>query len=272
LRFDRGIARKSERKHLKLSVVVCSYNQASYLGQALESLVAQRGLSREELEILVMDGGSTDGSAEIIRQFAPHLAAWVSEPDRGQGHALRKGFHRSTGDILGWLCSDDVLEPEAARITLDYFRSHPDVRCVFGDAYLIDERGRVVRPKKEIPFNRFIWRYDYNYLPQPSTFWRRDLYEQVGGVDESLDVCMDGDLWARFAEVTTLHHIRVVLSRMRLQPQQKTQRLHRESVRVQKDIAARYGVRQDRAVTRQAAFVAAKAMRIGWKLATGCYW
>ena len=90
-------------------MVVCSYNQAPFLKQALASLVEQREVAPHEFEIIVIDGGSTDGSREIIRSFEPHLAYWVSEPDRGQSHALRKGFDRATGDIQGWLCSDDVL-------------------------------------------------------------------------------------------------------------------------------------------------------------------
>ena len=212
------------------------------------------------------------GSAEIIRSYEPRLHYWVSERDRGQSHALNKGFGRSTGDIQGWLCSDDVLEPHAARTVLDYFRKHPRVRCFYGDAWLIDEQDRPVKPKKEIPFNWFIWRYDYNYLPQPSTFWRRDLFEEVGGVDESLQVAMDGDLWARFAEVTRLEHQRVYLSRMRLQKEQKTQRLQRESIEAQNRIATRYGVQHERAIRTKAAFLLAKSMRVGWKAATGCYW
>src|ERR1700704_1208740 len=87
---------------LKLSIVVCSYNQAPYLRQALHSLVTQRNVNSAELEILVIDGGSTDGSVEIIREFEKQFAYCVSEPDRGQTHALRKGFDRATGDIQGW--------------------------------------------------------------------------------------------------------------------------------------------------------------------------
>lgn len=253
-------------------MVVCSYNQAPYLRQALASLVAQRGVSRANLELIVIDGGSTDGSVEIIREFEHRLDYWVSERDAGQSDALRKGFRRATGDVQGWLCSDDEMEPDAVSTVLAYFRANPGARWVYGDACLIDENGRVVKAKKEIPFNWFIWLYDYNYVPQPSTFWRTDLYEQTGGIDASLHVCMDGDLWARFAEVARPRHIQAVLSRMRLQPDQKTQKLRDESIRVQNEITMRYGVRHDRVVRRQSAFLLAKAMRVGWKLATGCYW
>jgi hypothetical protein len=257
---------------LKLSIVICSYNQAKFLRQALESVTAQKDVHRDEIEVLVIDGGSTDGSVAIIRSFESRLDYWVSEPDRGQSHALNKGFALSTGDVQGWLCSDDVLELHAARVVLDYFRERRQVRCFYGDAVLIDEQDRLVKAKKEIPFNWFIWRYDYNYIPQPSTFWRRDLYEEVGGLDESLQVSMDGDLWARFAQVTHIEHRRGCLSQMRLQREQKTQRLLAQSIDVQNRIIARYGVRHDRKVQRKAAFLVAKSMRIAWKTATGCYW
>jgi glycosyltransferase involved in cell wall biosynthesis len=256
---------------LKLTVVVCSYNQAPFLRQALESLAAQRDVTRDEFEVIAVDGGSTDGSADIIHEYESGLAWWVSERDRGQSHALNKGFARSSGNIQGWLCSDDVLEPHAARTVLDYFQSHPESRCVYGDAYLIDEQDRIVKSKREIPFNWFIWRYDYNYIPQPSTFWRSDLFQQVGGIDESLRVCMDGDLWARFSEVAAIDHVPTILSRMRLQKDQKTQRLKREGNEVQNQITSRYGVRNDRVIQRKAAFIVAKGMRVGWKAVTGCY-
>ena len=257
---------------MKLSLVVCSYNQARYLRQALSSLVSQREVSRDELELIVIDGGSTDGSVEIIREFEPQLAYWVSEPDHGQTHALRKGFDRATGDVQGWLCSDDELEPDAARTVLDYFGAHPAVRWAYGHANFINEDGRTLRPKKEIPFNWFIWLHDYNYLPQPSTFWRAELYQRIGGLDSSLDMCMDTDLWARFAEVALPKQILATLSRVRVQPEQKTQKFRDRSIREQNAIKSRYTGIRDRLLLRQSAFLLARTTRIGWKLAKGCYW
>ena len=257
---------------MKLSLVVCSYNQARYLRQALASIVGQRGVSRDELELIVIDGGSTDGSIEIIREFEPHLTYWMSEPDQGQTDALRKGFDLATGEVQGWLCSDDELEPDAVRTVLDYFRARPGVYWVYGDACFIDEQGRTLRPKKEIPFNWFIWLHDYNYVPQPSTFWRASLYKQTGGLDVSLNVSMDADLWARFAEVASPKKIPAVLSRVRLQPEQKTQKLKAQGIRERNAIKSRYGVRHDSVVWRQSAFLLARTMRIGWKLSTGRYW
>jgi glycosyltransferase involved in cell wall biosynthesis len=257
---------------MKLSIVVPSYRQARYLPHALASLVNQCGVARDELEILVIDGGSADGSVECIRAVEDRIDYWVSEPDRGQTHALLKGFDRSTGDILGWLCADDTLEPGAVRHVLDHFRDAPKSQFIYGDAQWIDENGRVIRPKKEIPFNWFIWMYDHNYIPQPSAFWRRSLYEEAGGLDESMDLAMDGDLWARFAQRARPVHLRRTLSRIRVHSQQKTQRFHLDSRREQQCVRRSLGAGSDSGFQFAWRRLLAKSWRAGWKLASGCYW
>lgn len=255
----------------RLSIVVPSYQQAPFLRQTLESLVQQQDIRPGELEIIAIDGGSTDGSVEILREFDKYLSYWVSEPDNGQTHALAKGFEHATGDILGWLCSDDLLELRAAREVLDLFQSRPDVRFAFGDAWWIDGDGCVTGPKREIPFNWFIWNYDHNYIPQPSAFWRRELFDAVGGLDEGFDLAMDGDLFARFAERTQPLHVRSYWSRIRRYPQQKTQRLRERSLSELRDISRRHGARIESGPWRLAAFAAAKGLRVTWKLVHGCY-
>jgi len=257
---------------LKLSIVVCSYNQQAYLGSALKSLIAQRNVTPDEFEIIVIDGGSTDGSAEIIRALSPRFAYWVSEPDRGQTHALIKGFQKASGQILGWLCSDDMLEPDTARQVLDYFAGRPEARFIYGDYHCIDDRGRVVSSKREIPFNWFIWSYDHNYIPQPSAFWRKDLYEETGGLDESFDVAMDGDLFARFSVASRPHHVPIYWSRFRLQPDQKTQLQPHEHALAHRRTCSSIGVADFRnPVRRRAAYLMAKTWRVCWKLRNGCY-
>ncbi len=259
-------------KNPLVTIVVPSYQQAPYLRYTLQSLVNQQNLQPGELEIIVMDGGSTDGSVEIIQSFEKHLEYWESERDRGQTHALRKGFARARGEILGWLCSDDLLEPTAIRTVINLFRSHSELQFLYGDTYWIDTTGAIVKWRKEIAFNWFIWKYDHNYIPQPSAFWKRELYEQSGGLDESFDLAMDADLWARFATVAPPRHFRIALSRMRMYPQQKTQRLYGRLRTELRQISSRYGAKFDSEVRAKAAYLMAKSWRIGWKLATGCYW
>jgi glycosyltransferase involved in cell wall biosynthesis len=257
---------------LRLSVVVPSFNQGDFLEETLLSLLHQKGLAPGELEIVVIDGGSTDQSVEIIKRYAHRVDYWVSEPDDGQTDALIKGFGAATGDVLGWLCSDDLLELTAAREVLDYFAQQPEVSFVYGDGCWIDRYGRFLRWKKEIPFNRFIWVHDFNYIPQPSAFWRRDLYLAVGGLRQKFDLAMDADLWARFAALTEPRHLRRVWSKMRSYPEQKNQHLRKQSDQEDAQIRRELGYRSGRHLHRYFLFLLAKSARICWKLATGCYW
>lgn len=256
----------------KMSIVVCSYNQAAFIRETLESLINQQNVTRNELEVIVIDGASSDGSVEIIQSYQDRLSCFVSEPDRGQTHALNKGFALATGDILGWLCSDDLLQPDAVRFVLDYFREHPGVDFIFGDAKVIGRNGEVLKIKKEIPFNWFIWTYgEHNYVQQSSAFWRRSLHEHVDGLDEAFDLVMDGDLWARFAERTQSRHLSKVLSSVRSYPERKSQHMRARAIEEERTICRRYGVDHGRNHTRVLK-AAARLCRIGWKVASGCYW
>jgi len=255
-------------KWSRITIVTPSYNQARFLEATLRSVHDQ---GYPNLEHIVIDGGSTDGSVEILRRFEGKLAYWVSEPDRGQTDALIKGFSRATGEILAWLNSDDLYEPHTLWEVADFFSRHPEVHFVYGDAMWIDINGMVLKPKKEIPFNRFIWLYDHNYIPQPSSFWRREIYEAVGGLDPRFDLAMDADLWIRFAEKTKLVHVRRVWSRMRLYPEQKNQRLRAISDQEDEIIRSRY-LSQESLWLRRAKRLLAKGLRVSWKLVRGCYW
>jgi len=256
----------------KLSIVVCSYNQANFIRETLESLFNQQNLSPGQLEVIVIDGASTDGSREIVAEYKDKLAYFVSEPDNGQTHALNKGFAKATGDIRGWLCSDDLLEPGAVRFVLDFLASHPRIDFIYGDFKVIDENGAFLKLRKEIPFSWFIWAYGgHNYIPQPSAFWRQELHEQAHGLDEAFDLGMDSDLWARFSERTKPHHVNKVLSAVRWYPAAKSQRMRELSVNDHHRVCLRYGVDHSSLRTRLLKVIA-KTCRVSWKLATGCYW
>ena len=252
----------------KITVVTPSYNQAQFLEATLCSIHDQE---YPNLEHIVIDGGSTDGSVETIKRYADRLAYWVSEPDRGQTDALIKGFSRATGDIFAWLNSDDLFMPWTLWEVAEFFLKNPEARFVYGDALWIDIKGHVLKSKKEIPFSWFIWLYDHNYIPQPSSFWRRDLYEEVGGIDPRFDLAMDADLWIRFAKRTKPIHVRRIWSKMRLYPEQKNQRLRHISDREDEVIRSRY-LEAEPVVLRKVKKMMAKGFRVGWKLATGCYW
>ena len=204
---------------LSFSIVTCSYQQGPFIDAAMRSVLDQ---DYGNLEYIVVDGGSTDGSIDTIRRYADRLAYWVSEPDRGQSDALIKGFARARGDIQGWLCSDDLLLPGALKAVAGFFVRHPEACAVYGDALWIDAMGNPLRPKKEPGFHRLAFLFDHNYVPQPSMFWRRSLYERVGGLDTSFHLAMDSDLWERFSCATRIAHLPRYLSCMRYYPEQKT--------------------------------------------------
>jgi glycosyltransferase involved in cell wall biosynthesis len=254
----------------RISLVTCSFQQARFLDATLRSVLAQ---DYPDLDYAVVDGGSTDGSVDIIRKHAEALAWSVSEPDHGQTDALIKGFSKARGDVCGWLCSDDLLLPGALHTVGAFFRDHPDVQAVYGDSIWIDINGRPLRPKREMGFNRFVFLHDYNYIPQPSMFWRRELYERVGGLQRDFDIAMDNDLWEKFSAVTRVAHLPVYLSCMRYYPQQKTA-LNRFKVRgrAEGDLVMRRGSVLARAERlRPLVHAAARLVRLVQKGAAGGY-
>lgn len=252
----------------KITVVTPSYNQGHYLEKTILSVLDQ---SYPNLEFIIIDGASKDNSIDVIKRYSDSLTYWVSEADDGQTDALSKGFSKASGDIQCWLCSDDLLEPGTLEEVATFFQQMPQARVVYGDTTWIDLNGDVIKYRKELPFNRFIFCYEHNFIPQPSTFWKKDLFEEVGGLNPDFNVAMDGDLWARFSSVTTLHHVRRPWSKMRLYPEQKTQRLKERASLEGKMLRERYfGPEPDWSY--QVKKKLAKGWRISWKLAYGCYW
>jgi glycosyltransferase involved in cell wall biosynthesis len=179
----------------KLSVVTPSYNQSQFLEEAIRSVLLQ---GYPNLEYIIIDGGSSDGSLELIRNYEPWLTYWVSEPDRGQSHAINKGIVRSTGDILFWLNSDDLVLPGAFSTVARLFMKRSQVRLVTGQAQVINEDGERIGMLR----SRFSsWREFGSRkctIRQVATFFDRKLFEELGLIDESLDYCMDMDLLLRF--------------------------------------------------------------------------
>jgi len=179
----------------RISIVTPSYNQGQFIEETIRSVLLQ---GYPNLEYIMMDGGSTDRSVEIIRKYEPWLAYWVSKPDDGQSAAIGEGFNRSTGNILAWINSDDrYLTGTFARVAR-FFTTRPKVAFGCGDINSIDvegafiKRAYVVRPWPFITANTGWHRWF-----QQGSFWRRDIYEKVGGVDVSLQFCMDTELFIR---------------------------------------------------------------------------
>jgi GT2 family glycosyltransferase len=179
---------------VSISLVTPSYNQAKYLEETLRSVVSQRDQLHE---YFVFDGGSTDGSADLIRKYAHGIDYWESQKDKGQSDAIHRGFQRATGEIIGWLNSDDVLLPRALAQVRRAFEQHPEWDVVTGYHAAIDGDSRITalhRTGRETPakLRRGIIR-----VCQQTCFFRRRLYESVGGLDLSLHCVMDHELWFR---------------------------------------------------------------------------
>lgn len=180
-----------------ISLVTPSFQQARFLGRTIDSVLNQR---YPKLEYFVQDGASTDGTTEVLRHYGGRLTGWQSAKDGGQSHAINLGFARTTGDIMAWLNSDDLLMPGALHRVAEYFACHPEVDVIYGHRILIDEQDleidRWVLPAHDDEV--LSWA---DFVPQETLFWRRAIWEKVGGqIDESFRFAMDWDLLLRFRD------------------------------------------------------------------------
>jgi glycosyltransferase involved in cell wall biosynthesis len=186
-----------------VSVITPSFNQGAFLDETLRSVLGQ---DYPHVEYIVIDGASTDESVDVIRRYAGRLAYWVSEPDRGQAHAVNKGLVRATGEIIGWVNSDDLLTPGAIGRAVSAFGANQSVDVVYSDFDLLDER-RGVRRVRSRPVTLVSLLRDGNVIPQPAAFVRRRLLDEIGFLDESLYIALDWDLWLRAALHGQLLHL-----------------------------------------------------------------
>jgi len=197
----------------KVSIVTPSFNQAPFLEQTLRSVLEQ---DYPNLEYIVIDGGSTDGSLEIIHKYADRLAYWQSQPDQGQTDAINQGFARASGEILAWLNSDDLLLPGAVSAAVRALHEHPEAAMVYGDALLINAEGKTIGkfPAAQTDYRKL--RRGYVHIPQQASFFRADLWRQVGPLDVSFYFAMDYDLWVRLAALAPLVYVPELWAAFRL--------------------------------------------------------
>ena len=207
----------------KITVITPSYNQGDYIEATIRSVLSQR---YPALEYIVMDGGSTDQTVDILRRYDGRLT-WVSEPDRGQSDALNKGFRCATGDVIAFLNSDDLYEPGALLAVGRYFARHPGVYWLTGRCRNVDHEGNDIRGPITAYKNFWLRSRSYrvlqilNFIAQPATFWRREVYETVGGLDESLHYAMDYDYWMRIGRHYRLATLNRYLASFRIHPTSK---------------------------------------------------
>lgn len=186
---------------MKISIVIISYNQGKFLEETIRSVVEQ---TYQEKEIILIDGGSTDNSINFIKKYAHHFAYWVSEKDNGQSDAIIKGFAKTTGEIITWINSDDVLMPNVLGIVAQTAVKKKNTDAVFfGGQLTIDEFGEIQDKFPSQPMSHFVARSLLPSLPQPGTFFGRKAYFHVGGIDSSFQYGMDKDLFCKlfFADI-----------------------------------------------------------------------
>ncbi len=202
---------------MKLSIVTPSFNQARFIE---ETILSVRRQSYPNIEHIIVDGGSTDGTLEILRKYN-HLI-WISEPDKGQSDALNKGFQRATGDIIGWLNADDTYQQNAVETVLDFFSEHPEVAMVYGYVNIVDENGEVIRTRYSPDFDLGLLIRGGHCYVQPVTFFRRVAFDEVGYLDTSFHEAMDYEFFIRVGQRFQVKRIPKILGNYRTHSQSKT--------------------------------------------------
>jgi glycosyltransferase involved in cell wall biosynthesis len=265
----------------KLSIVTPSFNQGTFIREAVDSVCKQ---SYPNCEHIVMDGGSTDETVASLQELCQNSRAialrWLSEPDRGQAHALNKAFALATGDIIGWLNSDDRYRPGAFHKVMAIFEQHPEIDIIYGDYTLIDVHGSIRRVRREIAFSRFILLYHrVLYIPTTATFFRRRIIDDGNLLDERLHYALDFDFFLRLSAAGyRFIHVRELFADFRLHDASKTcstpdRQLEerRYLMRHHSSVANYIGNKVLQNIAFGTLCVVAAVLRYSHKLLTGCY-
>ncbi len=227
----------------RISIITPSYNQAAYIGWTVRSVLLQR---YPDVEYIVMDGGSTDDTLRVLEPYADRLAHLVSERDNGQSDAIHKGFARSSGEIMAYLNSDDMLAPGTLNFIASYFARHPEVDAVYSHRCTVDAHNKMlwywILPEHD---DWYMMRWDL--IPQETCFWRRRLFEECGNIDPTFRFAMDYDLFMRFMLKGRFIRLNRFLGVFRQHDQAKTSQLL-ETVGAEeiKQVWKRYGLESRR--------------------------
>lgn len=230
---------------MKISIITPSYNQAQFIERTIQSVLNQRG--DFELEYIVVDGVSKDGSVEIIQRYAAQDSRlrWLSEPDSGQSDAINKGLRLATGDVVAFLNSDDIYYPGALQAVVDTFREST-VQWAYGQCRVINAQDQATNTLITQYKNLLLRRYRYwlllivNYISQPATFWRRTLLAEVGYLNEAEHLVMDYDLWCRFGQRYPATPIKHYLAGFRLYTSSKSGQRFKQQFQQEYAVAKRY--------------------------------
>lgn len=217
----------------RITVVTPSFNQVRFLERTIRSVLDQ---AYPNLEYIIVDGGSSDGSVDIIRRYAAHLAWWVSEPDQGQTHAINKGLSRATGEWLAWQNSDDTYYPGAFHDLAHAAAAQPQAELIIGDMMLIDEHDRPLRDIRYVAPRYRSLLAEGMVLTNQAAFWRRTLQDRVGLLSEDLHYCFDFEWFLRLTQHASCAHVGHIWGALRLHDETKTatqaQRFEEERARI----------------------------------------
>lgn len=233
---------------MKISVITPSFNQGQYIERTIKSVLDQTG--DFEIEHIIVDGLSTDSTAEIVRRYESRVI-WRSERDKGQSDAINKGLKMAGGDILGWLNSDDTYAPGALNAVAQEYRRVPFEWC-FGNCRVIDEHDREIRrfvtwyktwQSRKYSFDRLLRR---DFISQPAAFFTKDAYKEIGEVDRNLVYSMDYDYWLRLGRKWEPRYIDGFLANFRWHGQSKNGALYRAAIRETYRTARRHAGKDER--------------------------
>jgi len=232
----------------KISIITPSFNQGKFIKETIESVLSQ---NYPNLEYIVMDGGSTDETVKILKSYNSKSTngskfSWVSKKDAGQTDAINNGIKKSTGEIIAYINSDDVMLPNTLETVAKFFTNNKESMWLTGDYFIIDENGKVIQ-SFIAKYKRFLRRFPYfntlavaNYIIQPSTFWRRSLIDEIGFFDKDLHLCMDYDYWMRAIKKYNLAVLPDHFSQFRIHGASKGISQYKKQFREESKVLSRY--------------------------------
>ncbi|MFQ5823492.1 MAG: glycosyltransferase family 2 protein [bacterium] len=206
-----------QKKRPLVSIITPSYNQGCFIEQTIKSVLSQ---NYKNIEYIVIDGGSTDTTLDILNKYNGQFT-WISEPDRGQADAINKGLKMAKGELLAWLNSDDTYLPGAIKKVVRFMQKHPEYKMVYGEGYYISKNSKIINRYPTEPFD--YWRLSQTcYICQPTVFFTRDVFENIGYLDVNLKACLDYDYWIRIGSQFKVAKIDEYLAAFRIHSNNKT--------------------------------------------------
>ena len=228
---------------MKISIITPSFNQASFIERTIQSVLSQ---NYPDLEYIVMDGGSTDGTVEILQKYEDKII-WKSEKDNGQSDAINKGLKMATGDIVAYLNSDDTYESGALKKVAEFFQKNPDKKWAYGKCKIINENDQEIRKPITFYKNLLLKKFSYakllseNFISQPATFWKHEIHSEIGFFDENEHYCMDYEFWLRLGKKYPAGVIDAYLANFRYYTNSKSGGVNKKQFQDELRLAKKYG-------------------------------